>query len=69
MTAEYVWSPSSAGFYPLIEKERLKAAGDGRRTVLMYRRKNMQRYSRLHRANTLEMWMGVQDGLTCPSHS
>ncbi|HDR2714830.1 tail fiber assembly protein [Enterobacter asburiae] len=27
MTAEYVWSPSSAGFYPLIEKERLKAAG------------------------------------------
>lgn len=27
MTAEYVWSPSSAGFYPIIEKERLKAAG------------------------------------------
>lgn len=27
MKIEYVWSPSSAGFYPLNEKERLEAAG------------------------------------------
>lgn len=27
MKIEYVWSPSSAGFYPIIEKERLKASG------------------------------------------
>ena len=28
MTIEYVWSPSTAGFYPIIEKERLIAAGE-----------------------------------------
>ena len=27
MTIEYVWSPSTAGFYPIAEKERLTAAG------------------------------------------
>ncbi|MFL6895769.1 tail fiber assembly protein [Enterobacter roggenkampii] len=27
MTIEYVWSPSTAGFYPIVEKERLMAAG------------------------------------------
>lgn len=28
MTIEYVWSPSAAGFYPIIEKERLIATGE-----------------------------------------
>lgn len=28
MTIEYVWSPSTAGFYPIIEKERLIAVGE-----------------------------------------
>lgn len=27
MTIEYVWSPSTAGFYPIVEKDRLMAAG------------------------------------------